>query len=151
MFTDNAFHNIGVASTIDGKPDLGRHDGVALYLADEFNCVGPWSDAPASACTRAGGAVRLGDSSTVQAFRTPSLRNVTRRPPYGHAGQFATLEAAIEHHNQAPAAHGGKTELAPLGLSQSEIRLLAAFLQTLESREIFLPPSQPPVGATLAR
>ncbi len=151
MFTDNAFHNIGVASDVDGKPDLGRRDGVALYLADEFNCVGPWSDSPASACARADTPARLGDSSTVQAFRTPSLRNVTRRPPYGHVGQFATLEAAIEHHNNAPAARAGRNELTPLGLSQDEIKLIVAFLQTLDSREVFVPPSRGPVPATVAR
>lgn len=32
------------------------------------------------------------------AFRTPSLRHVTRTAPYGHAGAYATLEAIIRHH-----------------------------------------------------
>lgn len=31
-------------------------------------------------------------------FRTPSLRNVALTAPYGHAGTYATLEAAIRHH-----------------------------------------------------
>ena len=31
-------------------------------------------------------------------FRTPSLRNVTKTAPYGHAGSYATLEGAVRHH-----------------------------------------------------
>ncbi|MEX5727363.1 cytochrome c peroxidase [Rhodovulum iodosum] len=31
-------------------------------------------------------------------FRTPSLRNVTATPPYGHAGAYDTLMAVIRHH-----------------------------------------------------
>lgn len=147
MFTDNAFHNIGVATEVDGKPDLGRRSGVELFLADEFNCLGPWSDAPASSCSGAGTTVRSGDSSAVEAFRTPSLRNVTRRAPYGHVGRFATLEAIIAHHNQAPAARSGRNELSPLGLTSAEIRLIAGFLQTLDSREVFVPSSRTPVAA----
>lgn len=139
MFTDNAFHNIGVSSDIDGKPDLGRRGGVELFLIDEFNCSGLWSDAQPAACPRMA-PTTAGDSSLVGAFRTPSLRNVTRRPPYGHAGQFATLEAMLEHHNEAPAARVGRNELKPLGLSRGEIGLIAAFLRTLESRVVLVGP-----------
>ena len=32
------------------------------------------------------------------AFRTPSLRHVTRTAPYGHDGAYATLDAVIRHH-----------------------------------------------------
>ena len=31
-------------------------------------------------------------------FRTPSLRNVAETAPYGHAGQYATLEGIVRHH-----------------------------------------------------
>ena len=31
-------------------------------------------------------------------FRTPSLRNVARTAPYGHAGAYVTLEGVIRHH-----------------------------------------------------
>ncbi|MAM61250.1 cytochrome c peroxidase [Maritimibacter sp. UBA3975] len=39
-----------------------------------------------------------GDPADAYKFRTPSLRNVTRTAPYGHAGAYATLEATIRHH-----------------------------------------------------
>ena len=32
------------------------------------------------------------------AFRTPSLRNITLTPPYGHSGAIAELAAYLEHH-----------------------------------------------------
>ena len=37
-------------------------------------------------------------------FRTPSLRNVAATAPYGHTGAYATLEAVVRHHLNAPAA-----------------------------------------------
>jgi cytochrome c peroxidase len=135
MFTDYAFHNVGIAGVIDGQPDRGRAAGVDLVLASEFNCLGPYSDASAAACT-ALASVTSGGDSLVRAFRTPSLRNVTRRPPYGHTGEFPTLRAMLEHHNRAPQGTAGRSELVPLGLSEAELDLIAAFLHTLEGREI---------------
>jgi cytochrome c peroxidase len=49
-------------------------------------------------------------------FRPPSLRGVADRPPYMHAGQFATLEEVLHHYNTAPEAPGGHSELEPLNL-----------------------------------
>ena len=31
-------------------------------------------------------------------FRTPSLRNVAETAPYGHAGQYRSLEGIVRHH-----------------------------------------------------
>ncbi len=39
-----------------------------------------------------------GDPADAYRFRTPSLRNVALTAPYGHAGAYATLEAAVRHH-----------------------------------------------------
>ena len=38
------------------------------------------------------------DPADAYRFRTPSLRNVARTAPYGHAGTHATLEAVVRHH-----------------------------------------------------
>ena len=75
------------------------------------------------------------------AFKTPSLRNVALRPPYMHAGQFASLEEVIGHYVKAPPAVVGHTELShggaghserkPIRLSGHEIEDLAAFLASL--------------------
>ena len=81
------------------------------------------------------------DPALEGAFKTPSLRNVALRPPYMHAGQFASLEQVIGHYAKSPVAAVGQSELAhagqrhaqrtPIRLSESEIRDLAAFLRTL--------------------
>ena len=39
-----------------------------------------------------------GDPADAYAFRTPSLRNVTRTGPWGHAGGHADLAAFLDHH-----------------------------------------------------
>ncbi len=45
-----------------------------------------------------------GDPADAYAFRTPSLRNVTRTAPYGHSGAYASLEGVIRHHLDPVAA-----------------------------------------------
>jgi cytochrome c peroxidase len=82
------------------------------------------------------------DPALEGAFKTPSLRNVALRPPYMHAGQFATLEEVVSHYVKAPSAAAGHSELAlegerghaerkPIRLSDSEMRDVAAFLKSL--------------------
>lgn len=83
------------------------------------------------------------DAAMAGAFKTPSLRNVVPRPPYMHAGRFATLEAVIAHYVRAPAAAAGHTGLAhgaeghtarqPMRHHEQEIRDLAAFLDALSA------------------
>ena len=44
LLTDHAFHNTGVP-TASAVPDKGRIEGVQKLMRDEFNCLGPYSDA----------------------------------------------------------------------------------------------------------
>ena len=65
-------------------------------------------------------------------FKTPTLREVARTPPYMHDGSLATLEEVIAYYDR-----GGNRnphldpEVRPLGLTEEERRALAAFLQSL--------------------
>jgi cytochrome c peroxidase len=127
LLTDNSFHNIGIESS-----DAGRSVGVQQVLADEFNCRSKFSDANHAACSE----LEFVDATSVElvgAFKTPSLRNVSLRPPYMHAGQLETLEEVVDHYNRAPAAAIGRTELKPLELTKREQRQLVAFLRALQS------------------
>jgi cytochrome c peroxidase len=133
MFTDNAFHDVGVAGTVDALPDSGRKTGLEQLMASEFNCLGLYSDARPEECALAHIDAKA-SGADVQAFRTPSLRAVSRRAPYGHTGEFATLIDVIAHHNRAPSGTARRTELVPLGLSGVEPEQLEAFLRTLDSR-----------------
>ena len=130
LFTNNEFHNTGVPAAKGLPRDVGRLAGAKQVLKDEFNCLGRFSDAKPDQC----GEIRfLADDSTnhLRQFRAPSLRNVAERAPYMHAGQFATLREVVAHYNRAPAAPEGHSELKPLGLSDSELDQLVAFLKTL--------------------
>jgi len=141
LLTDHAFHNTGVPPPDSARPDRGRAAAVATVQADPFNCLGPFSDARPEQCSELRFIV-ADDSALEGAFKTPSLRNVALRPPYMHAGQFATLEQVVNHYMQSPVAVLGHSELArgkgdshaerkPIRLSQEEARDLVAFLATL--------------------
>ena len=135
LFTDNVFHNTGVAARADVPSDLGRALGAQQVLADEFNCKSKWSDARPEHCAELEYLVPDGHE-LVRAFKTPTLRGVATRSPYMHAGQIASLSSVLDHYNRAPAAPAGHTELQPLKLSRRELRQLEAFLKTLDSKTV---------------
>jgi cytochrome c peroxidase len=129
-FTDGVFHNTGVPPA-PGKPtDLGREAAVALVEGDPFNCFGRFRDGGEEACGELRFMRRDGAELT-RAFKTPSLRGVSQRPPYMHAGQFATLEEVVDHYARAPQPEVGHSEAKPLRLSEREKAALVAFLGTL--------------------
>lgn len=129
-FTDESFHNTGVLPQPGFPVDRGRIDAVAQVLADPFNCLGAYRDGPEEAC----GELKFMSKSApelVRAYKTPSLRGVAGRPPYMHAGQFASLGDVVAHYAKAPPSVEGETELHPLQLSERERGALVAFLRTL--------------------
>jgi len=128
--TDEFFHNTGVSSPQNPVSDFGRQDAIEQVLNDEFNCLGPYSDAAPAQC----GELRFmsrDEHLFERAFKPPSLRGVADRAPYMHAGQIATLQLVVEHYNRAMPAVSGHSELEPLGLSTKEKAALLVFLQTL--------------------
>lgn len=136
LLSDQHFHNTGVPPLEHQRPERGRADAVARVRADEFNCLGPYSDARAEQCAELR-FIADDDPAMLGAFRTPGLRNVAQRAPYMHAGQLATLEDVVAHYVKSPAAAVGRSELdghgrhKPVRLSQDEIADLVRFLGTL--------------------
>jgi cytochrome c peroxidase len=70
------------------------------------------------------------DPADLGAFKTPTVRDAGKRPPYMHNGSEKTLEALVMLYDR-----GGGTEdanldplMVPLGLSKAEIRALVAFM-----------------------
>ncbi len=143
FLTDHRFHAIGLPQTGPGK----GHG--PLGFADHGH-----------------GAV-TGNAQDAYRFRTPSLRNIARTAPYGHAGSHATLEDIIRHHADpgaglatfAPAADDlamsdeaemmriyAAITLQPVPLTEAEIAALVAFLNTLTDET----PSQGRLGAPSA-
>ncbi|WP_258045474.1 cytochrome-c peroxidase [Mesorhizobium sp. NBSH29] len=129
-FTDDHFHNTGVAAVAGLPEDLGRETGVSEVLADPFNCTGPFSDAGPDDCGELRFAVTSG-AELRRAYKTPSLRGAATRAPYMHAGQIKALEQVIDHYADAPVSSDGVSDLNPLTLSLREREALAAFLKAL--------------------
>jgi cytochrome c peroxidase len=124
LFTNGEFHFTRVPQP---STDAGRAAAIAQVRADEFNCASPYSDAAPEECA----ALRFMDPDTrdtLQAFKTPTLRNVAVRAPYMNAGQLATLTEVLRFYRDR--SHGMK-ELAHGDLGDAELADLEAFLGTL--------------------
>ncbi len=102
LFTDQHFHNTGVPPRDPAKPDRGRAAAITNAQKDEFNCLGPFGDAKPAQCQERR-FMATHDPALEGAFKTPSLRDVSLRPPYMHAGQFGSIEEVIAHYIKAPA------------------------------------------------
>jgi cytochrome c peroxidase len=128
LLTNSDFHNIGLPEKGNGPPDKGRAAAITQVLSSEFNCLGQYSDAHPNDCQE----LRFIDTSHekyVRAFKTPTLRNVAERPPYMHAGHFATLREVLEFYR----SQAKNPELSHGNLTDKELDELEAFLHTLSS------------------
>ncbi|HSC57116.1 MAG TPA: cytochrome-c peroxidase, partial [Nitrospira sp.] len=68
----------------------------------------------------------------IGAFKTPTLREISRTAPYMHDGRFATLEDVVNFYNQGGIKnpHQDNT-IIPLELTSEEQHDLVAFLRSL--------------------
>jgi cytochrome c peroxidase len=147
LLSDQQFHNTGVPPRDPARPDRGRADATARVRNDEFNCLGPFSDAPPAQCQELR-FMASDDPGLAGAFKTPGLRGVAQRAPYMHAGQFATLEQVVRHYVAAPHAAVGRSELthrhpgagaarhderAPIELTDAEAADLVSYLGSLST------------------
>lgn len=76
------------------------------------------------------------------AFKTPGLRNLTYRAPFGHAGQFPDLDAIVTFYESGGLDRPSKSPLMqPVKLSRDEHADLIAFLHSLtaDKTETVLP------------
>lgn len=101
-FTDDGFHDIGLASD-----DIGR--GKFLSQLESMH----------------------------YAFKTPTLRNVRHRAPYMHDGSEETLESVVQFYNKGGAAKRPSLspEMQPLNLTETELKDLCDFMDTLTSKD----------------
>ena len=133
-FTNNAFHNIGLAPDPALDPfDTGRYDGVDLVQDSVFNGGGSYSDDPAAGEDVLEHLVR-GDEQLGQ-FKTASLRNLLTTAPYMHGGHFETLAEVVRHYSDmddTPAWGHAEDLLVPLDWNDDQIDDMVAFLESLE-------------------
>jgi cytochrome c peroxidase len=121
LFSDDAFYAIGTAE----EGARGRAEALDALAASDFSMAGAFNDgSPAP--------IPMARSTDEGAFRTPTLRNVTRTGPWGHDGRFETLEAAVAFHWQS-------RRRVSQPLSQARFEALMAFLAALEATDPPLP------------
>jgi cytochrome c peroxidase len=155
FFSDQLFHNIGVAQTGPNVPatDQGRIDGIKEPPKSPCRPNGPFSDDPSVDWLDN---LVQDDEADRGAFRTASLRNVANSAPYMHAGQLATLRDVLEYYNKGGDITGfsgvKSSRMRPLGLTESDIDALLAFLDTLTGEpipsELTTSPMLPGTGGT---
>jgi cytochrome c peroxidase len=130
LFSNSHFFNIGVPNAEDLPLDMGRFQGLQTVLADEFNCLGTYSDAALDECTTLT-ALNTGGIELRAAFKVPTLRNVAETAPYMSSGQYATLGEVLEHYDRAEPGPFNHTEVKPLNVSNKQLEQLEAFLGSL--------------------
>ena len=107
FFTDNKFHNTGVAFKNGTFTDEGRF-GFTKTLGQ-------------------------GKPEELGAFKTPTLREVSKRAPYMHNGEMKSLEEVVEFYNKGGTRNPQlDKEVFPLGLRPADKVALLAFLRTLD-------------------
>jgi cytochrome c peroxidase len=80
------------------------------------------------------GKILPGVVKMAHAFKTPGLREITRRGPYMHDGSLPTLDAVMDHYNDGGIDRPSRSEMIKaLGLSKQETHDLVAMLKTLTS------------------
>lgn len=136
-FTDGRFHNTGVAWRSRTRRQAGT---VSVALAP-----GVRTSITSDVAAAVGEPERddlgryevTGREGDRDAFRTPSLRNVSLTAPYMHDGSLPTLRAVIDYYDRGPdPAARAETGLAPLHLSDDEKAQLVAFLESLASPRV---------------
>jgi cytochrome c peroxidase len=150
MMSDNRFHNHGVPQIGTKVPtvDRGRIEAVEKVLRDEFNSVGLYSD------TTGGGLLTdlIARPADLGAFKTPTLRNVSRTGPYMHTGGFSSLWDVMVWYNEAAGTDGFQGKRAPasevpLHLSDEDLNDLVEFMRALEGdplpTDLVTPPALP--------
>lgn len=144
-FTDNLYHSVGIGQRgPNASPtDLGRFTGLTEQGRGNqalFNRCGRWSAQEEGAWDGGGCTIPAPDAGDRGQFRTKSLRNIARTPPYMHAGQLQTLEDVVRFYNgggESTDFAGTKSpKVVPLGLTDGEVHDLVAFLEALSGEPL---------------
>jgi len=131
FFTDNKYHNIGVAMNQEGFAELARK---AELLVKEGKLDQRKLDELAlnPAYSELGRFLVTFNPKDIGAFKTPTLRNVELTAPYMHDGSEATLLDVIEFYNRGGNENPNLSgEMRPLNLTDQEKQDLVEFLKSL--------------------
>ena len=121
LFSDDDFHAIGLVE----NPPRARTQALQTLARSPFTTEGAFFDGEKESLP----AARAQDDG---AYRTPTLRNVSRTGPWGHDGRFETLQAAVEAHWALP------PRVSP-ALTTTELEQLVTFFGALDATDPPLP------------
>lgn len=136
LFTDNAFHNIGVGlgrparstATVDVQLAPGVQTKVAVRTLDDLFGAPP-ADEGRYEVTKL--------ESDRFAYRTPTLRNVELTAPYMHDGSLATLRDVVDFYDRGGEQNPGLDKfMVPLFLTEREKEDLVAFMRSLTGANV---------------
>ena len=103
-FTDAQFHNLGIGWDADRKAFADTGRAAISRKEDETG-----------------------------AFKTPTLRDVSRHAPYMHDGSLATLKDTVEHYRKGGTPNPWLSpRMKALDLTPAEVDALVAFMQALD-------------------
>lgn len=72
------------------------------------------------------------EQKDIGAFKTPTLREISRTTPYMHDGRFVTLKQVVDHYNQGGVKNPFlDNQIIPLNLTEPEKRDLIEMLRSL--------------------
>ncbi|WP_051953254.1 cytochrome-c peroxidase [Methylocapsa aurea] len=129
LFSDQKFHNIGIAAHKANFPELAGKALKVLRTGDEKQLD---ELALQTEFSELGRFLVTKQQDGVGAFKTQTLRNIGITAPYMHDGSLATLWDVMDHYNKGgvpnPYLDGG---MQRLGLTEGEIDDVVAFLFTL--------------------
>jgi cytochrome c peroxidase len=116
-FSDNGFHNLGVGYSSRPGQEGGRFAQVPVGQKDRY---------------------------LIDAYKTPTLRNLLRTGPYFHNGSKVRLHEVVEFYNQGarrnnyldPELRGPEGQTRLLGLSAAEIDAVVLFLRALNGGDV---------------
>lgn len=130
FFTDNKFHNIGVAMNAKSFEGLARK--AATLAAGSLSTL-----AHDEAYAELGRFLVTRQPKDIGAFKTPGLRNVALTPPFMHDGSQATLPDVVDFYDKGgepnPNLDGG---IVKLNLTAEEKGDLVEFMKALTSDDI---------------
>jgi cytochrome c peroxidase len=134
FFTDHDFHNIGIG--------ILRHDVVAVScqaqkLINAGDMIAVDLAAIQSDLSVLGRFLVTKRTPDIAAFKTPNLRNVLLTAPYFHDGSQETLWDVMDHYNKGDGVEDPflDEDIQPLGLSETDIDNVVAFMASLTSSD----------------
>jgi cytochrome c peroxidase len=131
FFTDNLFHNIGIAAQKADFTDLAKRAEKAVARGDieEIDRM-----ALETEFSELGRFLVTKNQSDIGAFKTNALRDIVLTAPYMHDGSLPTLWDVMDHYNKGgepnPFLDGG---IVRLGLNEDEITDLVELMNAFTS------------------